>query len=75
MKKILVVGAGRTATSLISYLIKQAEKQNWQITVADHSLESAEHKTSGHPKTRAICFDVFDVNQRGKEISKADIVV
>ena len=75
MKKILVVGAGRTAISLISYLIKQAEKQNWQITVADHSLESAEHKTAGHPKARAVCFDVFDVNQRGKEISEADVVV
>ena len=75
MKKILVVGAGRTAISLISYLIKQAEEQNWQITVADHSLESAEHKIAGHPKARAICFDVFDVNQRGKEISKADVVV
>jgi saccharopine dehydrogenase (NADP+, L-glutamate forming) len=75
MKKILVVGAGRTAISLISYLIKQAEEQNWQITVADHSLEKAELKTAGHPKARAIRFDVFDVNQRGKEISKADVVI
>jgi saccharopine dehydrogenase (NADP+, L-glutamate forming) len=75
MKKVLVVGAGRTAISLISYLIKQAEKQNWQITVADQSLELAEQKTAGHPRTRAISFDVFDVNQRGREVSKADVVV
>ena len=75
MKTVLVVGAGRTAISLISYLIKQAEKQNWQITVADRSLEHAEQKTAGHPRTRAISFDIFDVNQRGREISKADVVV
>jgi saccharopine dehydrogenase-like NADP-dependent oxidoreductase len=75
MKNILVVGAGRTAISLISYLLKQAQDQNWQITVADQSLELAEQKTEGHPRARAISFDVFDVYQRGKEISKADVVV
>ncbi|UCH65029.1 MAG: saccharopine dehydrogenase NADP-binding domain-containing protein [Ignavibacterium sp.] len=75
MKKVLVLGAGRTATSLISYLSKQAEKQNWQITVADQSLELAQQKTAGLPRANAISFDVFDVYQRGKEISKADVVV
>jgi saccharopine dehydrogenase (NADP+, L-glutamate forming) len=75
MKKVLVLGAGRTATSLISYLSKQAEKQNWQITVADQSLELAEQKTAGLPRANAISFDVFDVYQRGKEISKADVVI
>jgi len=75
MKKILVVGAGRTSISLISYLLNQAEKQNWKIAVADQSLKLAEQKTKGHPRAQAISFDIFDVYQRGKEISKADVVV
>jgi len=47
MKKILVIGAGRTSITLISYLTKQAEKQNWQITVADQSLKLAQEKNRG----------------------------
>jgi saccharopine dehydrogenase (NADP+, L-glutamate forming) len=75
MKKVLVVGAGRTATSLISYLIKKAEKQNWQIIIADQSLELAKQKSGGHPKTRAMCFNVLNKKRRVKEISNADVVV
>jgi saccharopine dehydrogenase-like NADP-dependent oxidoreductase len=75
MKKVLVIGAGRTSITLISYLIKKAEEQNWQITVADQSLKLAQEKTGGHPRTRAISFNVTDTKQRRKEIAKADVVV
>ena len=75
MKNILLIGAGRTSITLISYLIKKAEKQNWQITVADQSQELALEKAGEHPKTRAIKFDVNNTNQRRKELSKADVVV
>lgn len=75
MKKVLVIGAGRTAISLISYLIKKAEEQNWQITLADKSLDLAKQKTGEHPRTRAVSFNVFDTKQRRKEIAKADVVV
>jgi saccharopine dehydrogenase-like NADP-dependent oxidoreductase len=75
MKKVLVVGAGRTSTSLISYLIKKAEEQNWHITVADQSLKLAKQKTGGHPKTRAISFDALNKKHREREIKKADVVV
>ena len=75
MKKILVIGAGRTSIILISYLIKKAEKQNWHITVADRSLKLAQEKTGAHPKTLAISFDVNNINHRRNELSKADVVV
>jgi len=75
MKKILVIGAGRTSITLISYLIKKAEEQNWQIIIADQSLKLAQEKAGEHPKTRAISFDVNDAKQRRKEISKADVIV
>jgi saccharopine dehydrogenase (NADP+, L-glutamate forming) len=75
MKKILVIGAGRTSITLISYLIKKAEEQNWQITIADQSLRLAKEKAGDHAKIRAIKFDVNNTKQRRKELSKADIVV
>lgn len=74
-RNILVIGAGRSATTLIGYLLKHAEEQNWHITVGDISAELCEKKIAGHPRGRAIAFDVFNAEQRKEEIAKADIVV
>ena len=41
MKKILVIGAGRSAVTLIKYLLDNAEVNNWQVTVADFSVDLA----------------------------------
>ena len=75
MNNILLIGAGRTSITLISYLIKKAEEQNWQITVADQSHKLAQEKAGEHPKTNAIKFDVNDTKQRRKELLKADVVI
>lgn len=75
MKNVLVVGAGRTATALVSYLKKQAEEQDWFITIADQSIELARKRANKHPRTKGIQFNVFNEKQRAKEISKADVVV
>ncbi len=75
VKRIFIVGAGRTAISLISYLAEKAKEHNWFITVGDRSLELAKQKTAGLKNAKAIEFDVFNRRQRRKQISKADIVV
>ena len=41
MRKILILGAGRSASSLIHYLITHADRQEWRITVADQVLDQA----------------------------------
>lgn len=75
MKKVLVLGAGRSATSLIAYLLDQAEKFDWQIVVADYALQLAEDKVKQHPKGKAIAFNINDEHQRSEEISKAEVVI
>lgn len=75
MKNILIIGAGRSATALISYFLEHADAQNWNITVGDISKELAKKKIGGHPRGRALELDFLDVQQRQQEISKADIVV
>ena len=42
MKKILVIGAGRSAVTLIKYLLDNSIANIWQVTVADFSIELAE---------------------------------
>ena len=75
MKNILIIGAGRSATTLIRYLLDIAKAQNWHVTVADISKDLAAEKVAGNPFATAIAFDLSDPSQRTSEISKADIVI
>lgn len=75
MKNILIIGAGLSSTSLIQYLLKHSEKNNWKIIVGDMSLETAQKKVGNHPNGSALRFNLKDLEQRSVEISNADIVV
>jgi len=75
MKNILIIGAGRSASSLIKYFLDQSAKEQWHITVADVSLDLVLQKTAGYPQARNIAFDVANDTQRNEEIKKADLVV
>lgn len=75
MKNILIIGAGRSATTLISYLLEHAETQDWNITVGDISEELAQEKIRSHPRAQALRFDVANEEQRKREISQVDIVI
>ena len=75
MKNIFVIGAGRSATTLIGYFLKHAKEQDWHLTVGDISAELCENKIAGHPRGRAISFDVFNAEQRREELSRADVIV
>lgn len=75
MKKILIIGAGRSSSSLIEYLLKVAAQNNYEVTVADASLDLAQQKTNKHPNSRAIFLDTGDEIKTHAEIKNADIVV
>lgn len=75
MKKILIIGAGRSATSLIHYLLEQAEIHNWQITVADADLQLAEDKVKKYNRGTAVTFNALDPAERLPYLEAADFVV
>jgi saccharopine dehydrogenase-like NADP-dependent oxidoreductase len=75
MRNILIIGAGRSASSLIKYLLNKSQEENLHITIADLSLENAQKKTNNHPNAAAIALDINNVEQRQTEIQKADIVI
>lgn len=75
MKHILLIGAGRSATTLVQYLLNHSAECGWHLTVGDLSLELAQSKVRQHPQATAICFDVNNDVQRRAEIAKADIVI
>lgn len=75
MKTILIIGAGRSASSLIQYLLNKSEKENLHLVIGDLSLALAQKKTNNHPNATAIALDIFDEDQRKKAVQIADIVI
>ena len=75
MKNILVIGAGRSAVSLIKYLIDNALKYNWIVTVADFLEESAKKAVHGSKIANGISLDVNNDQHRVSLITKSDIVI
>ena len=72
MRNILLIGAGRSSSSLIRYFLDRAPEQDWTLTVADFSEELAKQKIGGHNTGRAIRFDIKDEKLRVEEISKSE---
>jgi len=75
MRNILVIGAGRSSSSLITYLLHKSETENLHVTIADVSLEFAESKVKNHKNGSAIALDIFNNEERQNAIKKATIVV
>ncbi len=75
MKKILVIGAGLSASSLIRYLLENSGKYNWFVKIGDISEELANSKVNGHPNGKGFKFDINNEAQREEEIKDADIIV
>jgi hypothetical protein len=75
VKKLLLFGAGKSATVLIDFLIQQAEKNQWKILIADTAKEQILLKTGSHPSTEAIELDITNAAKRGALVQQADIVI
>ncbi|TDO78249.1 saccharopine dehydrogenase-like NADP-dependent oxidoreductase [Flavobacterium chryseum] len=75
MRSVLIIGAGRSASSLIRYLLSKSESENLHLVVADLSLALAEKKTQKHPNATPIALNIFDTEERRWVIEKASIVI
>ncbi len=74
MKRILLIGAGRSTTALIDYLIKNAAENQWLIIIADQNIEHIK-ALEKHSFIKTIVFDVNNSEQRRKLISETSIVI
>ncbi len=75
MNKVLVIGAGRSASSLIKYLLDKSVKENLEVRVADILVENAKKLLKDHPNGVAIALDIFNEEARKDEIKNSDIVI
>lgn len=75
MRKILFIGAGRSASNLIQYLLEKSYDESLFLTVGDLHLSAASALLNNHPNAEAIFLDINDTQQRRQAISQADIVI
>lgn len=75
MKTILVLGAGRSSSALITYLLQQAASRGWKIVVGDVSEAAARLRIGGSIRGHAIPFDIHDQPQAVETIRGADVVI
>ena len=75
VRVILVFGAGKSATCLIDYIIKEAGIYNWLVTVADNDLALAQSKVGNHKYANAVSINVENIADRNELIKTADIVI
>ncbi|MEP7110502.1 MAG: saccharopine dehydrogenase C-terminal domain-containing protein, partial [Ferruginibacter sp.] len=75
MKKVLLFGAGKSATVLIDYLIAEAPQNNWIIIIADANMEQIITKTNNSTLAVAVQTDINNAVQRSSLIRDAAIVI
>ncbi|WP_436515480.1 saccharopine dehydrogenase family protein [Ekhidna sp. To15] len=75
MQNILIIGAGKSSTALINYLLNHAEEEDWNITIAEKDLTLAESKIGGHECAKAVPFDVFNAELLTNLVGDHDLVI
>lgn len=75
MKRILILGGGKSSTFLIDYLADQAPSKNRQLTLADLDVDLAKRKLKGKTNTEARALDISDEVARKALIGESDVVI
>jgi saccharopine dehydrogenase-like NADP-dependent oxidoreductase len=75
MKKILIIGAGRSTASLIEYLQSKAVSHDWELTIADQAVKLAQDRAGNDARSKAIALDVEDAMHRTSLIAEHDLVI
>ncbi|MDO6812956.1 saccharopine dehydrogenase family protein [Tenacibaculum soleae] len=75
MRKILIIGAGRSSASLIKYLLDKSISEKLHLTIGDVFINNAKKLVNNHKNATAITLDVFNDKERINAIKNADIVI
>ena len=75
MRKILIIGAGRSVSSLVKYLLDKSYEENLELVIADISIENAKKLVQNNPNCSVLELDIFNENARKELVQKADIVI
>lgn len=75
MPSILILGAGRSSSALISYLLNFGEASSIDVTIGDVSLQAARERIGASKHGKAIEFDITRTDESRRAIANATVVV
>ena len=75
MRKILVIGAGKSTSYLLDYLLGKAEEEKLEITIGDINPSAIPAAVASHKHCSVIKLDIFNETERTNAIANADIVI
>ena len=75
MKRILVLGAGLSASTMIKYFLDHAQEYDWFVEVGDRDQALADQKVAGHPRSSTFAFDICNQSVLTEKIDAAAVVV
>ena len=74
-RRILILGAGRSSSSLIRHLLDYATTESFEVRIGDMDVALAERKAAGHPVASVFAMDAGQPEARRAEIDEADLVI
>jgi saccharopine dehydrogenase-like NADP-dependent oxidoreductase len=75
MRKVLVIGSGKSTSYLIKYLLDKSDLQKLHITIADIDIANAKKIIGNHRNANTLTLDIFKENTRREAIKETDIVI
>jgi saccharopine dehydrogenase-like NADP-dependent oxidoreductase len=75
LKTVLLIGAGKSATVLIKYLIQESIANKWKFIIADADKNQVRAKTNDSPHAEIVELDITNDIQREKLIQRAHVVI
>ncbi|MBO3269456.1 saccharopine dehydrogenase C-terminal domain-containing protein [Hymenobacter defluvii] len=74
--RLLLLGAGRSASALIAYLLRHAPAENWQLTIADLDPAPLAPVLAAHAAyARAVLFSTDDAARLDELVQAHDVVI
>lgn len=75
MKKVLVLGAGRSSQYLVDYLLDNSQVDQYEVMLTDREKELAAYRVQHHSNGNAIVLDVSNEKERDALIQESDLVI
>ncbi|MFD2099841.1 saccharopine dehydrogenase family protein [Flagellimonas iocasae] len=75
VRTILVVGAGKSTSYLLDYILKKSDQENLHLMIGDLQPEHIPEEFSSHPNCSVVRLDIFNEEERKKAIESASIVI
>ncbi|PIB38178.1 saccharopine dehydrogenase family protein [Maribacter sp. 4G9] len=75
LRKILIIGAGKSTSFLLDYLLGKSGSENLRVTIGDLDTSSIPENIKSHPNCSIRTLDIFKENERILAIKESDLVI